>query len=470
VENVTKEKALESDLKLAKNRLKAVYDSSTEVNFLIGLNRKILNFNKSAFQLGLIYRDVELEIGMLIDDILEEEDLSDINRYLPKAFDGEKTQFRLGRIIGAQYFHFEATFMPVFDVNNEIFGCNISLRDVTQEYFAMQSLAKNEFLTQAIYDSTSEACSFIDKDLKIQYVNNVAKKIALEYYGKESKPGDSVMEYIIPDYHEKFKSCFCQAFEGEQVEFEQYHEQEWWNVLMFPVFQNTENQHGVIGLAYIIKNVSEQKRRELKLKESENNLQKIIQSIPHPLLIVADNELVIFSNEDFKITFGIEDKEIIGSDVSTVFGSVKGEKFFRADQVFSMSNNSYHFPDFLETKDKTGEKIYLDVVSSTYLRDDQRLAIIIFQDVTEIIERQKLILKQNNILQNIAWQQSHDLRGNIATLLGLCNLIVDYSDKSMEEIINYIHLIQKVANEADTVIRKIVSQTYELDQNMGGGE
>ncbi len=74
--------------------------------------------------------------------------------------------------------------------------------------------------------------------------------------------------------------------------------------------------------------------------------------------------------------------------------------------------------------------------------------------------------KQNQVLKNVAWVQSHELRGPLSRMLGLLEVMKNYDSykkvgKEKEQIIIEI---DQAAVELDQIIRKINSEIDELDQ------
>jgi len=90
---------------------------------------------------------------------------------------------------------------------------------------------------------------------------------------------------------------------------------------------------------------------------------------------------------------------------------------------------------------------------------------IICHDVTDEFLNIKKLEKQNEKLQEISWTQSHKLRGPVATILGLVDLLAD-PDISAEESQELVNCLKIAATELDHTTIDIVgkSQEIEIDQ------
>jgi len=85
-------------------------------------------------------------------------------------------------------------------------------------------------------------------------------------------------------------------------------------------------------------------------------------------------------------------------------------------------------------------------------------------DVTEKLNHIKTIETQIKKLRNIAWTQSHEVRGPLSRILGLINLIEEHKD-SFDDILFFSKSLKDSSNEMDEIIRKIVNETNHLDQD-----
>ena len=85
-----------------------------------------------------------------------------------------------------------------------------------------------------------------------------------------------------------------------------------------------------------------------------------------------------------------------------------------------------------------------------------------FQDITEQQMFITRIKDKNELLKSIAWTQSHDMRGPVASILGLVSLLNedDFKDTHNKEVISNI---KDGAEQLDDMIRKIVKQAQSPD-------
>jgi PAS domain S-box-containing protein len=213
-------------------------------------------------------------------------------------------------------------------------GLTVFFRDVTQNKKYINTIKQQEYMLRAIYQSTSEASTFIDKNFIIRYNNQVARNITSQVFGKEAQIGDNSLDYVLPEYKTEFENYYRQVLQGEHLIIEKTDGINWWQLSMTPVY---DEQQQIIGIAHNVQNITERKERELK------------------------------------------------------------------------------------------------------------------------------ILQQNETLRAIAWQQSHELRRPVASILGLCDLLKNYKNETEEMKNKYIEGILSVTQELDKIIHKIVHQANESE-------
>jgi PAS domain S-box-containing protein len=191
-------------------------------------------------------------------------------------------------------------------------------------------------MLRAIYQSTTEASTFIDRDFIIRYNNQVTKDITKQIFGREAQIGENSLDYFLPQYQEEFRNYYEKVLSGESFVLERTDGNNWWQIILFPVYDEHQN---IIGIANNVQDITDRKNKEQKL------------------------------------------------------------------------------------------------------------------------------IQQNEILQQIAWQQSHELRRPVANILGLCDLLKNYDKEPKETQRTFIDYMLKATNELDEIIHKIVLQANESEYN-----
>jgi PAS domain S-box-containing protein len=263
----------------AEKQLKAIYDSTYDIHLFIDLNFNILYFNKVAQEISIPYAGKNFEIGALFFDYFKQDDVEVFQQWLPEVLKGKVIQTEIKRQIKGSTFWLDLTYCPVY-LASEMIGIGINLKDITQKKLAENRLIEQEYILNAIYNSTTEASSFIDTNYKIKYLNKVAKEINLQVFGKEAKVGDSPAEFIAPEFLSETLEKYSSAMNGEKVEEEIFDGNSWWHVSYTPVF-NSDCE--IIGIAHNVKDITDRKQKEIFINHQNQQLRQIAWIQSHEL-------------------------------------------------------------------------------------------------------------------------------------------------------------------------------------------
>lgn len=110
-------------------------------------------------------------------------------------------------------------------------------------------------------------------------------------------------------------------------------------------------------------------------------------------------------------------------------------------------------------------KVRYVLVKATSEKNAQGRVVVIkgtVQDITRERRSLEQIEHQNAVLKEIAWIQSHDVRGPVATILGLANL---YEDEAFDETEQqeFVRGMKIAALDLDKIIHRIVKKTDSID-------
>ena len=159
-------------------------------------------------------------------------------------------------------------------------GLTVFFRDITQEKKNIQIVQQQEYILRAIYHSTSEASTFVDKDFIIRYNNQVAKDVTKKVFGKEAQAGESSLDYFLPEYQAEFKVIYEKALTGIPTTIERTDGTNWWQLAIYPVYDKENN---IIGLANNVQDITERKQREYAILQQNESFRAIAWQQSHEL-------------------------------------------------------------------------------------------------------------------------------------------------------------------------------------------
>lgn len=214
-----------------------------------------------------------------------------------------------------------------------------------------------------------------------------------------------------------------------------------------------------IRIAGAVQDITEIKKNQEKLIQSEENYKNMFFNNPTPMW-TYDMESKNFTmvNDAALELYGYCREEFLMLDLFSIRIEEDHEKLklhLQSVAFLEGQNISYEWTHL--KKDKT--KMVVDVVSHPLLINGRKSRLVAIKDITEKQKDRQEILGQNKRLKEIAQISSHETRKPLANILGLVNLFdkENLNNPFNKEIVQYL---ETSANELDTVIHHIVEKTW----------
>ncbi|TAF63383.1 MAG: PAS domain S-box protein [Cytophagales bacterium] len=229
------------------------------------------------------------------------------------------------------------------------------------------------------------------------------------------------------------------------------------------------NQNGELyGAVASFTDITQQKEAEQKIKESEALLRASIEaSLEAIYLLEAKKE-----EKGEIIDFIIKDlNQNAASQLNKQREEVLGKNLSEIIPEYTNNGRIEQFKNVIATQNPIEEEYFVNTPNKLYSGWYYQQIVpmpngvaLYNRNINERKQAEEKIIAQNDILREIAWQQSHELRRPVASILGLIQVIeTDYqnNDKSYSE--TYLQFLLKATQELDQIIHKIVEKANELE-------
>tara|TARA_R110000868_G_scaffold326453_1_gene587413 strand:+ start:63 stop:2249 length:2187 start_codon:yes stop_codon:yes gene_type:complete len=327
--------------------------------------------------------------------------------------------------------------------------------DVTEEEIYKKELERVNHEREEILGSITDGFFSVEKDWKVTYWNKAAETTL-------KMPREDIEGKVLWDiYHDAIDLKFFSEFsismdKGEERRFVEYYPtiDIWLECSSFP----KEN-----GIVVYMKDITDRIKQQQKLAEIRllqehviNSTDDLIWAIDRQYnLILANNafldEMERISGHKFKL--GERVANFVGEDASFYddannFWNEKYKNVLKGEQQnltfeskIPHKESKIYQVGFYPILEKSGENQIIGAACFS-------------KDITDKINHIKAIEEQNKKLSDIAWKQSHEVRGPVARIMGLLNLQkeMNYQGEDLDEILTYI-MISSL--ELDQIIRDI---------------
>jgi len=261
-------------------------------------------------------------------------------------------------------------------------------RDITERKKIEEALRDSEEVFRTMTATAKDAIIMIDQKGQISYWNPGAEEI-FQYTQKEVL-GQSLHQLLAPPrYHESYKKGFA-IFQkngtGAAVNKISELEAIGKNGIEIPIelslaaIQIKGNWHA-IGIA---RDISERKRAEEALKESEEKYRTLVESSPDAVLMMDKERRIVSCNQAFLDLFGYERDEVQGKSIRIIHRSDDSFRSFGA-QAYPLISSVGTFRAEWDFRRKDGTMISVETVTSkvAYADGSLRGYEAIIRDITE---------------------------------------------------------------------------------------
>ena len=196
----------------------------------------------------------------------------------------------------------------------------------------------------------------------------------------------------------------------------------------------------------IIRDLTEQKKAQEKLRRSERLFRKLFLKAPGALLMVDNDNRVKMVNQSFENLFGYSEEELLGKDIdqAIVHEDQQGDSPRMPGEDF---RDGKFYKDVVRyTKDGEPKDILLGAIP-VYLDDEPIAGFGIYIDITEQKENQRKLEQSLEEKRVLLEEIHHRVKNNLAIISGFLQLqAFEIEDEKTKQVLNDSQLrIQSIA-------------------------
>jgi PAS domain S-box-containing protein len=319
-----------------------------------------------------------------------------------------------------QWLRWEAR--PWRDATGQIAGIIIFSEDITDRKHAEFEIKK--FV--ALADNSAEFISMRDMNFTPSYVNEAGLRIvglddAQQYKNTPFK------EFFFPEDRDFITNEFIPRVlrDGRaevEIRFRHFKTNEalW---MIYNVFYITDGDGHPIGLATVSRNITDRKRAEDALRESEARYRAIVDTAVDVIVVIDESARVQSVNPAIQRVFGYASHEVVGQNVNILMpaevaaahdGYIEAYKRTGARKIIGIGRE-------VEGRRRDGSKFPLDLSIAEW-RDTQgaRLFVGIMRDITERNQAQRMLAQAQRLeaVGQLAGGIAHDFNNLLAAITG----------------------------------------------------
>jgi PAS domain S-box-containing protein len=423
--------------------------------WVVDTNSKFIEVNEIACKM-LGYSQAEM-LNMRVSDIEVLETVDQIASRIEKlTLFGEdrfesKHRCKDGRIIAVEIS------LKMQPTKNQIVTF---IHNITERKRAEEALQFSHARLKALFKSPRDIIMFsLDKNYNYIIFNDVHRLEMKKVYNIDIAEGQNMLELInIPQVKSIVETSFQRVLNGETFEEVQelpkpniFH-QFYWNPVL--------TEDGVIiGISCLVIDITEQRKIEQDLKESEEKFAKVFHNAPVLIAIndYKDGTYLDVNEQAIKVS-GYSREEIVGHSASELGWIQKDERIL----LTQMIHEKGHISD-LEIKfhTKDGKTLYGLVYGGLIILGNKKKLLTVTVDITdrkkseaELIEAKGKAEESDRLKSAFLANMSHEIRTPLNSIMGFSSLIPDEDDKDL--LSNYANIIVSNSEQLLHIIDDIV--------------
>ena len=381
--DVTESKRAEAALKESEERFRSLSQNAPDIIYSLDLQGRF-NFVNRVWEKMLGHRP-ENVLGRPFTDFVRAEDQRFYAEIFRNIHENEETISDMTvRLVaedgGERLFSFGGS--PDYDAQGEICGLIGVIKDIDRRVRAEENLRIQKAHLEQLFESAPEAVIILDRDEVVTRVNQEFTRL----FGYQ--PSEAVNRHIDdlivgPDKMEEARRLAGTILSGRKVQTESVRRRKDGAPVQVSILGTPINvSEGQVGTYAIYRDISERKKTEEALTESERRHRIVLASAPDPILVHDTEGRVTYLNPAFTRVFGWTEKEVLGRPLDFVPAENRPETKMMEEKIVSGETFSG-----IESRrlTKDGHVIDVSVSGATFLDNRGRYQgnVVTLQDITQ---------------------------------------------------------------------------------------
>jgi len=343
---------------------------------------------------------------------------------------------------------------PIRDATGEIVAAIEMVEDVTDRVQAEERLRAAHDYRARILETSMDGFCVLGTDGSVREVNNaVCEMIGCS---REELLQMNIGELVVGRSLEETRRHVKEVTRKGGDRFEVKCRRKDGQIVDLEISAGTVERSGEWQLVAFARDITERKRAEQALQESERKFRTLLENLPQKIFYKDRQSVYVSCNENYARDLSISVGEIAGKTDYDFYPEDFAEKY-RADDKRVMDSGTAEHID--EEYIEHGERRWVHTVK-TAVRDERSniVGVLgIFWDITEQRKAQEALQAKNSELQSFVYTVSHDLRGPLVSVDGFAKLLADeYSERLDAQGQHYLERLQANVSRMDSMLSDLL--------------
>lgn len=453
--DVTVLREQEEALHQYQEKLDVIFSNTVEEILLLDNEGRVVLFNHAFDRFMTLATGRKPQIGKYIWETTLTERSEASRQLFARAQGGERIVLDVTAPTPKGDVIHEIRYDPMY-IDGIVKYVTITASDVTEKKRREHTLQQSEANLRALFDNTEDAFILLDKDYCVVMFNAASLKIS----SQELRLGINMLD-LIPEHRKKIFRIYLDMVARSGTVRYQLNTGEGHDLTCYYItISAVQTDAGLVGYCITTSDYTAVKRGEISLRENEERFRALVENSDDIICLVATDGTVKYTNPGTERIMGYTSQELLSMTSADLIHP--DDQPLVATFIREVTGSPEKLvPAAFRTRHKDGHWIWLEGTACNLSNLAAINGIVInFRDVTERRhaedERSNLVtqlIEQNNNLRQFSFIASHNLRGPVASMLGLLNLVKP--GQVTGEPAEILGMLQKSARNLDTVIKDL---------------
>jgi PAS domain S-box-containing protein len=452
VQDITKHEKMEKALKESEQRFRTIFDCSNDGILLTFLeSKKFYTGNNTICQM-LGYNLEEIK-EMQVSDIHPEEDLPAILDQFEKQASGETS---LAKDVPVKRQDGSLFYANINSVSVTLEGVTYllsSFRDVTEIKRIEDFIKKGKKEWERTFDTVPDLIALIDKEHKITRLNKgMADRLGMNY---QEAIGKHCYE-LIHGTNEPPDACpHAQLMRDGQEQQAEIHSNRLGGDFLVTTTPLYGDQEEMIGSVHVAHNITERKKAEEALKESEEKYRGVVEASLIGVFIIR-NGIIKFVNNRLCHMLGYSEDEIV-ERLGLLDLVHADDRSFAQKSLEDLSNGISKTTEVeLKAMKKGGEALSVRILARTVNYKEQPVIIGSLLDLSKekALELQLIRSQKMESLGQLAGGIAHDFNNILGILAGSLDILQNHAVD--EKLKNLATMAMDTVERGSDIVKRLI--------------
>ena len=341
----------------------------------------------------------------------------------------------------------------------------VHTQDITKQKNAEEKFQESEIYYRSIVENSHDGILIVNGNYQFTYVNNTFCRILA--YSYDEIIGQDFRNFLDEESKNLVADRYIRRQRGEKVppryEFNVIRKDGEKRCVEIISTVNTELKGGITTIAQIL-DITERKKIEQKLKESEKKFRKIFEDSPFSIVLVNLKGIIIDSNPATEKYSGYKYEELVGKDFREL--SLIHPKFLPSlQETFNrfLKGKKVYNRDIQMYK-KNGDLIWINLQASHVKLNGDTFFQVIIHDITKqknvgllIQDQVKRLEEINRIQKEFITRASHELKTPLMSISGASELLTNYYKDILDNTaLKMLEIIQRNKQRLEYLINNLL--------------